>query len=447
MPPAQNEAKAVPSAPGASSLNAVQQSTNPLPSSQHQPNLNNGSITPIVGQRPACGGSLSPLSPTSRSSAHGREARPRSSTVNSYTSGDGDGYESSSSGDSMLSYWSADGGSDSESDTDTSAPSLSVSTSTKPNRPLTIVTSGGDSKKGKQESDKVEKEAERKRREEERSKVLELAGLKIRREPPGVPGQPVRKGTRRRPAPPPGGGKGKGKRRAAPGVPQSATTAQASTTLAPVRVHDGDSQDKQEEKEVVGGTAGAGEQEVKMDTLDAYARYENYLAQAQTRQSRSRSGSHPTPRSNTPSSVALSGTVSSPLATQQTNGSHGQLAINRQARSSSITQSPQAGGGGRFSGLISRIMAPTSSSPGGAQEPRKSISIVRVDESRAGKDGNESGGGVTMSDTADVGRTWTSLVESSVLGTMSDKERKRQEVGPDSWSLRNNRPARDMDDG
>lgn len=72
-------------------------------------------------------------------------------------------------------------------------------------------------------------------------------------------------------------------------------------------------------------------------------------------------------------------------------------------------------------------MAPSSStaSDGGAGG-RKSISIVRVDDEatsgRATPVGGSGAGG------EGVGGTWTSLVESSVLGTMSDKERKRQEV-------------------
>jgi len=61
-------------------------------------------------------------------------------------------------------------------------------------------------------------------------------------------------------------------------------------------------------------------------------------------------------------------------------------------------------------------MAPSASSD--SQAPRKSISIVRVDGDAGGDDsGKEKGGG-----------TWTSLVDPSVLGTMSDVERKRQEV-------------------
>ena len=60
-------------------------------------------------------------------------------------------------------------------------------------------------------------------------------------------------------------------------------------------------------------------------------------------------------------------------------------------------------------------MAPSTSSD--SQAPRKSISIVRVDSDAGDDSGKERGGG-----------TWTSLVDPSVLGTMSDVERKRQEV-------------------
>lgn len=62
-------------------------------------------------------------------------------------------------------------------------------------------------------------------------------------------------------------------------------------------------------------------------------------------------------------------------------------------------------------------MAPSTSEQ---SQPRKSISIVRVESQQDGPEGDtgrEKGGG-----------TWTSLVDPSVLGTMSDMERKRQEV-------------------
>jgi hypothetical protein len=66
----------------------------------------------------------------------------------------------------------------------------------------------------------------------------------------------------------------------------------------------------------------------------------------------------------------------------------------------------------------SSAMSDSSTATGG----RKSISIVRVDDDNASGRATPVGG-------EGVGGTWTSLVESSVLETMSDKERKRQEVG------------------
>jgi len=214
-------------------------------------------------------------------------------------------------------------------------------------------------------------------REEDRSKVLEQAGLKLRREAPGIPV----KNRRRAPDAP-----GK-KRRAAPSLPASRKGGGASS-----RVEKGDDAGKgdgehDEERE--------GE---KLDTLDAYARYENYLARSQARLNQPR----PTP---TPARPISPQTLSSPSNTT------------RPARSTSIISQPSStgGGSGRFSGLISRIMAPSTSEP---SQPRKSISIVRVESDQGGDSGEkEKGGG-----------TWTSLVDPSVLGTMSDMERKRQEV-------------------
>jgi hypothetical protein len=68
-------------------------------------------------------------------------------------------------------------------------------------------------------------------------------------------------------------------------------------------------------------------------------------------------------------------------------------------------------------------MAPSTSSD--SQVPRKSISIVRVDSDAGDDSGKEKGGG-----------TWTSLVDPSVLGTMSDVERKRQEVSERGLEVR-----------
>jgi hypothetical protein len=252
----------------------------------------------------------------------------------------------------MLSFWSDDDSGDEESMTEPEDPTAS-----------STVTQKG--------VDKEEKKEEKKKREEDRSKVLEQAGLKLRREAPGIPV----KNRRRAPDAP-----GK-KRRAAPGLPPSRGAGSSSHSKT------GDRQAGEGE----GGEGGDG----KLDTLDAYARYENYLAQSQAQLNQPRPQPQPTsPPQPTP----------------------GSLTPTRSGRSASIISQPSSTGGGRFSGLISRIMAPSTSSD--SQAPRKSISIVRVDsDAGGGDDGKEKGGG-----------TWTSLVDPSVLGTMSDVERKRQEV-------------------
>jgi hypothetical protein len=253
----------------------------------------------------------------------------------------------------MLSFWSDDDSGDEESMTEPEDPTNSGPTFRK-----------ADAKEGKEE-----KKEEKKKREEDRSKVLEQAGLKLRREAPGIPV----KNRRRAPDAP-----GK-KRRAAPGLPPSKGAGSRPGTGDRV----GNDQGERD-----------GEKEGQLDTLDAYARYENYLAQSQAQLNQPRQQPQPTsPPQPTP----------------------GSLTPTRSGRSASIISQPSSTGGGRFSGLISRIMAPSTSSD--SQAPRKSISIVRV-ESDAGDDsGKEKGGG-----------TWTSLVDPSVLGTMSDVERKRQEV-------------------
>ena len=291
--------------------------------------------------------------------------RPRSSTVNSHTSAAdsaaGSGYESSSSEDSMLSFWSDDD-SDEESMTEpeSAAPGANV--------------------KGKEE--KEDKREEKKKREEDRSKVLEQAGLKLRREPPGIP---MARNRRRAPAAP-GAGPGAGgrKRRAAPTIPQT---------------HDRVGSDP---KEPADEDVGRNENEGKLETVDAYARYENYLAQSQAQANQPR----PQPQAQV---HAPARPISPPQSTTPT----------RSGRSASLISQPSSAGGsggGRFSGLISRIMAPSTSTE---PQPRKSISIVRVESEQGGggEGGGEKGGG-----------TWTSLVDPSVLGTMSDTERKRQEV-------------------
>jgi hypothetical protein len=291
--------------------------------------------------------------------------RPRSSTVNSHTSAAGSaagsGYESSSSEDSMLSFWSDDDSGDEESMTEPEDPT----------------TSGPAFRKADAKEGKEEKKEEKKKREEDRSKVLEQAGLKLRREAPGIPV----KNRRRAPDAP-----GK-KRRAAPGLPPS-RGADSKKTGERGGEERGD---------------GDGEKEGQLDTLDAYARYENYLAQSQAQLNQPRPQPQPQPTSPQPTPGSLTPT--------------------RSGRAASIISQPSSTGGGRFSGLISRIMAPSTSSD--SQVPRKSISIVRVDSDAGDDSGKEKGGG-----------TWTSLVDPSVLGTMSDVERKRQEVSERGLEVR-----------
>jgi hypothetical protein len=329
---------------------------------------------PTIDSTPAPTPAAIPTAPTSADTAKHllspTATRPRSSTVNSHTSAagsaTGSGYESSSSEDSMLSFWSDDDSGDEESMTEPEDPTAS-----------STVTQKG--------VEKEEKKEEKKKREEDRSKVLEQAGLKLRREAPGIPV----KNRRRAPDAP-----GK-KRRAAPGLPPSKGVGSRA------RAGEGVGNDQGERD------GGDGQKEGQLDTLDAYARYENYLAQSQAQLNQPRPQSQP--QSTSPP--------------QPTSGS---LTPTRSGRSASIISQPSSTGGGRFSGLISRIMAPSSSSEG--QAPRKSISIVRVDsDAGGGDDGKEKGGG-----------TWTSLVDPSVLGTMSDVERKRQEVserGPEVRAL------------
>jgi hypothetical protein len=275
----------------------------------------------------------------------------------------------------MLSYWSDDD-SDQESMTD---PDPENETD--------------DAQVKRLEVKELEKEADRKRREEDRQKVLEQAGLKLRREAPGVPVQRNKTRSRRKapaaPAGPAGAGgedktrsgkEGGGRRRPAPTVPPH-------------------KDDKESEKEE------------KLDTLDAYARYENYLAQSQAKATTVRAIQAPTPTSPTPSTPNIPSSPPTPTGT-------------RPGRSASLISQPSStGGGGRFSGLISRIMAPSTSTDSHVGSSKKSIQIVRVDSQQADSDSGV--GGDTASQ---AGGTWTSLVESSVLETMSEKERKRQEV-------------------
>jgi hypothetical protein len=267
-----------------------------------------------------------------------------------------------------------------------------------------------------------EKEAERKRREEERQKILATAGLKLRREPPGVPARQERKVSRRRPAPAAPKDKSKAKaRRHAPPIPLSVTDKSEDERERIVTP-------EAEAEEVLSPTTTtptlAEPPNPEVQLQDAYARYEQFLAQSKsraTRPGRSRAGSSaqipfqvisPQLTGVSPTSPSFAGTSTSASASLA--GSLGGMGVRE----------------GKLSGFFSRMMAPTLSHEGVAKDAkaRPSISgpigpITRVDPVDRGD--SESPG---MGEESEFGKTWSSLVEPSVLETMSSRERKRQEV-------------------
>ena len=217
-----------------------------------------------------------------------------------------------------------------------------------------------------------EKEAERKRREAERQKILSSAGLQLRREPPGVPN---RSADRRRPAPiaP------KRKRRQAPAIPAipSSHETPPAVVVPP-----------------------------QEQTQDAYARYESFLAQANS-----------APRSNELVQVPSghSPSVAFPQISEP-----GATTLSPTASSLSLGKEKEHGGS-RITGFFSRMMAPTTSHDKKESTSRISGPITRVDTPISSRGGEGEGEG--------FGKTWSSLVDPGVLESMGGKERKRQEVG------------------
>lgn len=312
---------------------------------------------------------LAPHPPTSSSLP--AISRIRSNTVSSISSTppslDTDAEDSgASSDDSVLSWWSSDDEGDSEDEA---------------------------------------KEADKRRREEVRQKILDTAGLILKREPAlGVSSSKQSgigiQGKARRPAPAaPASLSQKGlkvrkSRRKAPGVPLG---------KAGRRV-DGESG-------FTSDVEGGGERKPGAEVQDAYAKYEQYLHQAQAKSTKRRS------RSGTTSQRPTSATSDLAVSTSPT-----------PTQSSTLGSSVGGGGGGKITGFFSRMMAPSGSSDsasgaGAGAGGRKIISgpiIRRTDEDGMDIEGGEEESG--------IGKTWSSLVEPSVLETMSTRERKRQEV-------------------
>lgn len=231
--------------------------------------------------------------------------------------------EADSEADSVLSFWSDD-----ESDTsDVEGPN------TNPN------------------AEAKRKEEERAKREAAREKQLAKAGLKIRREPPGVPQR----------------------RKQAPAVPSRAHKPSALHSQAGT----GANTPQPEEPEAI-------------EVEDAYARYEAFLAEAKSK---------PAPKPATPK---VHTEVSLPVPA---------------APAPSATQ--------RFSGFISRIT-------GGAHQPAAKPVISRPVSSAPISGPISAPKPASPEQEEDFGQgfgqTWSSLVDASVLETMPQQERKRQEA-------------------
>ncbi|WVW79834.1 hypothetical protein I302_101804 [Kwoniella bestiolae CBS 10118] len=284
---------------------------------------------------------------------------------------------SSSSDDSVLSWWSSDD-------------------------------EGSDGEVADEEDE--EKEAGRKRREEERQKILSAAGLQIKREPPPIPGPGSQVGktvSRRRPPP---GVPGK-KRRKAPAVPRP-SPGRPSKSLPAIPTSD---------SPLTSPTATSNEPQ------DAYARYEAFLAQSQ-RPPNLRVDSSASGRARSQSLIQRA-TTSQSITPQLTGPNVSASSINAAPQPQSPTPSASlsltgsnSGAGGKISGFFNKLMT---AQPHHAKHPSISGPIISDMISRP-----ETPATTTAANggTSEFGKTWSSLVEPSVLGTMSDRERKRQEA-------------------
>lgn len=248
-----------------------------------------------------------------------------------------------SEADSVLSFWSDDGESDSETPAESDAAA-------------------------KEEEEREHKDSERKRREAERQKHLDAAGLKIRRAAPGVPSRP-----RRRPA---------------PAVPvrrehPKHDVEQNGGANAPEHEHEHEH------------AAGA---EAPIQVEDAYARYEAFLAEAKSKPPARRNSHVPKVHSEIVLPTSPTATTSAPQsATQKLTGFISRMTGTGQQAAPRPTP------------VISR---PVSSGPISA--PQAPMPPDDGDDDDAFAQG--------------FGQTWSSLVDASVLATMDDQERKRQEA-------------------
>ncbi|ORX36220.1 hypothetical protein BD324DRAFT_627945 [Kockovaella imperatae] len=306
------------------------------------------------------------LSPTDPVPKPPGSARSRSSTITSVDEG-----EYSSDSDSVLSWWSSD-----EDDSDAS------------------VDSG--------------KEAERKKRELERQKILSMAGLKLRRDAPAPPPSRAsgsnkvdRKPTigRRRPAP-----AAPVKRRQAPAVPLSSHDEASESVVTPLA---SDQDDPMVETAV---------QDPEAATLDAYARYEQFLSSSLSSKPPARPT--PAPITRVPSRPQSSGRDSPQgLGTAPTSPRHSSSSI----PTTSLISGTSGGGsgGGRLSTFFSKMKTGANTPTERRHTPVISGPISKVELPNEGPEHEQE---------AEIGKTWSSLVDQGVLESMGDRERKRQEA-------------------
>lgn len=348
-----------------------------LQSTEDSRRLSAHSIPPPLRTRPRA---ISTLSIASTAMSH----TPSFITDNEEDEGE------SSSDDSILSFWSSDESS-SESEDETEPEEEPPADDKLANIEKPRKERRAAPKPPKKEID-AEKEVERKKREEQRQAILAATGLQLKREPSGAPAQRLgRVASRRRPAPNVPGRK----RRHAPAVPEGKSKKLPSPPS----------------KEI---------QSDRLETGDAYARYEAFLAQSAQVQSQ------PLPR---PEAVRTESRPPSQVLSPQHTGPTAGAALSPASTTTSLPISTLSLGketGGKITGFLKSMMTPH-----GHEPKRPSISgptITRVDEPPASP---APGSGIFSSGEeldAGFGKTWSSLVEPSVLETMDKRERKRQEA-------------------
>ncbi|KAL1409574.1 hypothetical protein Q8F55_003565 [Vanrija albida] len=229
------------------------------------------------------------------------------------------------------------------------------------------------------EVEKAKKEEEKKRREQERQKALAAAGLKIRSEAPGIPVDAQRKAAATR------------RRRPAPAVPQRDKKPSASPSAA----------DKDLPQMTLATTP-------DIQVQDAYARYEQFLSDATAKPSAA-----PTPRptsivvSSRPTSMVEASSPAPSTASRSSafSGFLGRLGVGHTAAQERTTP--------KISGPI--VSGPILGGPIGAPLTPSSLASSLTPASEAPEPAS------------DFGKTWGSLVDPSVLSTMTTQERKRQE--------------------